>query len=209
MEGGGGAAHAGWTGEEPVDAEALEVLLQAPSKAQVNEVFLLAFRARHGQTDALVEKAASKLGGAASKEETVRLLRAANQLIMRAVYLSLDAEGVVGLLPSDFHQALGGLIGTIVAHHASEWRELIIASQVSEPRLLDMNWRGGVKAASNHITTMSVPTCFVGLQVQDSPQRKDELPPVSNITFELNKEELETMLGGLTKLRDQLSGVAQ
>jgi len=199
-------------GDEPVDGDALLLLCQAPSKAHVNEVFLLAFRARHGLTEVLLEKTVEKLGGDdgdATMEDAGRLLTAAKHLIMKAVYLSLDAEGVLGLLPEGFHEALGGLISTIVAHHCAEWRELIIASQVSEPRLLDMNWRVDVKAASNHITTMSVPTCFVGLQVQSNPQRKDELPPISNVTFELNKEELETMLGGLTKLRDQLSGVAQ
>ena len=211
------------------------------------------------------------------------------------------------LLPADFHSALGALISQIVAHHIAEWRELLLASQVSEPRLLDTNWRVDVKAASNHCEGSSVLICrastlprslslvatrtsqpltphppstlpparsnedgsanmfrqspgspiFVrsprGIsrtsdaalprkpltppisstlnpsptstpplsliqtltplpcdhQVQGRQERRDELAPVSNVTFELSKEELGTMLDGLVKIRDQLSGVAQ
>jgi len=46
-----------------VDPAALEALLQAPSKEKVNEIFLLAFRARHGATDAQLDKVVEKLGG--------------------------------------------------------------------------------------------------------------------------------------------------
>lgn len=64
-------------------------------------------------------------------------------------------SGIRRLLPPDFHEALGNLISTIVAHHVPEWREALLAAQVSEPRLLDMDWRVDVKAASNHRTFLS------------------------------------------------------
>ena len=48
---------------ENLDAEALEVLLQAPSKSSVNEIFLLAFRSMHGPTESHLRKTIKQMGG--------------------------------------------------------------------------------------------------------------------------------------------------
>jgi len=66
-----------------------------------------------------------------------------------------------------------------------------------------------VKTASDQLSRMALPTTMVELQVQETARKRGELAPVNNITFEMNKEALNTMLEGLVKIRSQLSDVAQ
>jgi hypothetical protein len=63
---------AGHLSGENLDAEALEVLLQAPSKAKVNEVFLLAFRSMHGPTESHLKKTIQQMGGEEGGMTSVR-----------------------------------------------------------------------------------------------------------------------------------------
>lgn len=44
--------------------------------------------------------------------------------------------------------------------------------------------------------------------MQENPSRVDVVPNVSSVNVELSKETLDTMLDGLSKIRDQLSSVA-
>jgi hypothetical protein len=60
---------------ENLDAEALEILLQAPSKAKVNEVFLLAFRSMHGPTESHLKKTIQQMGGEEGGMTNVSSLR--------------------------------------------------------------------------------------------------------------------------------------
>jgi len=53
-------------------------------------------------------------------------------------------------------------------------------------------------------TTVMICYC----QVQENPRRSDEVAGVSSVSVELSKETLDTMLDGLSKIRDQLSSVA-
>ena len=85
----------------------------------------------------------------------------------------------------------------------------ITTSQVSIPRLTGVDWRIDVKTASDSLTRMAVPTCLVDLQVQGVPSRRGELAGMQHGAFEMNRESLGAMLDGLSKIRDQLSQVAQ
>ena len=49
--------------------------------------------------------------------------------------------------------------------------------------------------------------CGGALQVQASPTLVDVMAPTRSITFEMNRETLETMLDGLGKIRDQLASI--
>jgi len=104
----------------------------------------------------------------------------------------------------------------------------IISSQISLPRLEEINWRVDVKSASDLIGQMSVPTVLVEMQVRPTQPlapschlanearmreqiRDGDLPPakqVRKVQFELSKEGLQTVLEGLGKIRDQLSSTA-
>jgi len=50
-------------------------------------------------------------------------------------------------------------------------------------------------------------TRTAGVQVQEPLAQVDVLAPTKSITFEMNKETLETMLDGLGKIRDQLASI--
>ena len=54
---------------------------------------------------------------------------------------------------------------------------------------------------------MSAPAILMELKVQDPPARRDVMPAVRHVTFELSKETTDTMLDGLRRIRDQLQGV--
>lgn len=80
---------------------------------------------------------------------------------------------------------------------------------VSLPTLVDFDWRVDVISASNQVNRMSVPRCLLQLQVADNGNKAstEQVAKSSNITVELSKETLETMLDGLGKIRDQLNSV--
>lgn len=63
---------------------------------------------------------------------------------------------------------------------------------------------------SNQILIIMYEIMFhILFQVQENATHVKSLPDVSNINVELSKETLDTMLDGLTKIRDQLSSVAK
>ena len=49
----------------------------------------------------------------------------------------------------------------------------------------------------------------LSLQVQQSPSNTQDMVTAENVTVELSKETLETMLDGLGMIRDQLASVAK
>lgn len=92
--------------------------------------------------------------------------------------------------------------------HSSAWRNEAQASQISLPRLVDMDWRVDIKTSSDTINRMAVPTCLLQLKIQEDAALCRNSPVVSALTVELSKETLDTMLEGLGRIRDQLSAVA-
>ena len=113
------------------------------------------------------------------------------------------------LFPGDFHKSLKDLLIKIIVDNINSWKNHAISNQVSLPRLTDFDWRVDVKTASDAISRMSVPTCILQMQVQENSDKVGQTADISNINVELSKETLDTMLDGLSKIRDQLSSVAK
>lgn len=87
----------------------------------------------------------------------------------------------------------------------------------SLPRLQGFDWRIDVRSASDSVARMAVPSVIVQMDVQKQRMGKqnvgDEKEGGENgnsrvVTFELNRETLETMLDGLIFVRDQLASIA-
>ena len=78
---------------------------------------------------------------------------------------------------------------------------------ISLPTLVDFDWRIDMISSSSSIDRMSVPTCLLQLKVDDEGQ-KEAGAGGRNVTVEMSKETLDTMLHGLGKIRDQLNSVA-
>ena len=79
--------------------------------------------------------------------------------------------------------------------------------QVSLPRLEDVDWRIDIKSASEK-GRMSVPTVLVQMNIQKNKTKVDAPDETEKVIFEVGRAELETMLEGLGRIRDQLNTVA-
>ncbi|KAK3592506.1 hypothetical protein CHS0354_013842 [Potamilus streckersoni] len=188
----------------------LQSLLNASSKDVVvricNEAFLYRDRRHFPDT---VEKSVSQ-ALQIQTNEAKQLLLALGTLLKSAVFQgSKDPHDLVRLFPDDFHKNLRDLLCKTVLENLAKWREQAINNQVSLPRLVDFDWRVDIKTASDSVARMSVPTCILQLQIQHSPSKVGIVPDMSDVNVELSKETLDTMLDGLTKIRDQLSSVAK
>jgi hypothetical protein len=120
------------SGDPPREPYPLEILLQAPSKVAVNDLFLLAFQTRFdGASPKQLAEIDEWLGVGA--EQCEQILAIVRKLIYSATYSSLDASGIRRLLPSDFHDALAKLIIQITLHHLEGWRADLVDAQAYNP----------------------------------------------------------------------------
>ncbi|XP_045174842.2 COMM domain-containing protein 9-like isoform X2 [Mercenaria mercenaria] len=187
----------------------ISCLVKAPSKDVVHKTCQEAFlyRDRRKVPEAVVSNIATQYG--ISPEEAKKLLMSLGSLMKSAVFQgSTDPSDLIKLFPSDFHKSLRDLLAKIMIENMSTWRAQAVNNQVSLPRMVDFDWRVDIKTSSDSIARMSVPTCILQMKVQENPSRVDTVADVSNVNVELSKETLDTMLDGLSKIRDQLSSVA-
>lgn len=67
------------------------------------------------------------------------------------------------------------------------WREVAIKRRVSLPRLVDVDWRVDLKTASDHASSIAVPTAVVAVKVEEQPTQSGHVPGVRAVTFELSR----------------------
>jgi len=188
---------------------ALSFLLRAKSKQTVVRLFNRAFMYRNSKLDE-VPRSAMANDLTISEEEAERLLLAMIEIVQTMLYTSsvADAMQKIDDDPTDVDARLRGLIQQILQAQLPTWRDASIIQRPSLPRLVDVDWRVDVKAASDQVANMSVPSVLMNIKVQGQPTHTTQVPQCQNIDFELSKEALSTMLDGLGKIRDQLSAVA-
>jgi len=203
-----------------VDFDSLTLLLKASSKDQIRELLVSAFDRRFDAgwpskdaVDAAVETLA--LEAAVEGDNLLRAIKAFVKLILfRSGDLqpssSLDpnqkeetARRLFALFPDDFHRNLRDLVVKLVVELLPAWRRAAIEDLVGLPRLADFNWRVDVKSASNRITRMSQPTCFVQIQVDERRKRDGQLSSRS-LAVEFDQNQMNNMLGALDKIKNQL-----
>ncbi|NXA34384.1 COMD9 protein, partial [Eudromia elegans] len=189
------------------DFAALQALLKAPSRDAVRQLCQECFSSPPAALGPLARRACPGL--AAAPEEAAQLVTALHNLTRHVVYRGLmKPEDILALFPESFHQNLKNLLTKIILENVSSWRNEAQASQISLPRLVDMDWRVDIKTSSDNISRMAVPTCLLQLKIQEDAALCGNNPVVSAVTVELSKETLDTMLEGLGRIRDQLSAVA-
>lgn len=170
-----------------------------------NEAFI--FSERSQLTDTVITSAANSLN--VDVKQTQQMLSSLGVLLKTAVFHGYTQPAELqALFPGDFHKNLRDLLVKIMIENMGSWKNYSINNQVSLPRLIDFDWRVDIKTSSDTITRMSVPTCILQMKVQDMPCDTNITPDVTNVNVELSKETLDTMLDGLSKIRDQLSSVA-
>ncbi|XP_061466780.1 COMM domain-containing protein 9 [Rhineura floridana] len=186
---------------------ALQILLKASSKDVIRQLCQECFSSSVSGSDKLIENTCSSLSIAPN--EANQLIRSLHNLTRHTVYHGLSSpEEILALFPEGFHQNLKNLLTKIILENVSAWRNEALASQISLPRLVDMDWRVDIKTSSDNISRMAVPTCLLQLKIQEDAVLCGNDFPTSALTVELNKQTLDTMLDGLGRIRDQLSAVA-
>ncbi|XP_065259251.1 COMM domain-containing protein 9 isoform X1 [Emys orbicularis] len=186
---------------------ALQILLKASSKDVVRQLCQECFSSSTRGSSKLIDSTRSNLS--VTSEEAAQLICSLHNLTRHIVYRGLSsAEEILSLFPENFHQSLKNLLTKIILENASVWRSEAQSSQISLPRLVDMDWRVDIKTSSDSISRMAVPTCLLQLKIQEDAALCGDNPVISAVTVELNKETLDTMLDGLGRIRDQLSAVA-
>lgn len=190
--------------------EPLLHFINAKSPKVVDSIFTDIFRYRHDGVSAQKGQQWNELlGGALTTVQLEELAASGLALIQEALYDNLPREGVASLLPPDFHAQLKNLISKVVATRLPQWRQGVLSSQVSAPKLVDFDWRVDMKKSSNFLSHMTVPTVLLDFKVQKPIRQKGQMPGVAHHQMELSKEALNTMLDGLTKIRDQLNQVSK
>ncbi|KAK6184572.1 hypothetical protein SNE40_007020 [Patella caerulea] len=187
----------------------LNVLLKASSKVDVIQICREAFLYRNKPvlSDNVLNMAIDKLGS--DRSTVAKLYKSLSVLLKMSVFHgSSDPKFLLKLYPSDFQKNLKELLIKITIDNMSSWKSIASASQVSLPNLVDFDWRVDVKTSSDSIARMSVPTCILNMQVQETATDVNSMPDVNGVQVELSKETLDTMLDGLSKIRDQLNSVA-
>ncbi|NXG44781.1 COMD9 protein, partial [Psilopogon haemacephalus] len=180
---------------------------QAPSKDAVRQLCQECFSSPPASLGPLAVRTCSSL--AVSPAEAEQLVPALHSLTRHIVYRGLvRAEDILALFPETFHQNLKNLLTKIILENISAWKNEAQESQISLPRLVDMDWRVDIQTSSESISRMAVPTCLLQLKIQEDVALCGNSPVVSALTVELSKETLDTMLEGLGRIRDQLSAVA-
>jgi hypothetical protein len=215
--------------QEIRDVSSLILLTQAPSKAFVEQVFLRVFQCRQdGFSNSFIESVAQELFASTftnkeqkatleQKQQTHECLEAILFVVQTAIFHNLysldNAEEMVRQIFSPKrvrqfnHAQLMKLIAGIIKKYGPIWRRQTIDSLISLPKLQEMKWRIDLKPASHSISSMNAPTVMVELDILDNVQNSQAMPDNKIVQFELNRETLEIMLGGLTKIRDQLSAI--
>jgi len=201
---------------ESVEFSHLNSLLKAPSKEAVDQIFNLAFlhaRDVHSKNShqSLPPQIVKKIEEALqiSTRDAIELLLTIAILIDESLFESLEPQQIVDLFPTDFQKNLKQLVAAVITRNMPKWKESLASSQISLPRLMNLDWRIDVKTSSDTFARMSVPSVIVDLEIQEAPKQRDSMGGVNHVSFELTKETLETMLDGLGKIRDQLSSIAQ
>uniref|UniRef100_A0A8W8NB71 COMM domain-containing protein n=2 Tax=Magallana gigas TaxID=29159 RepID=A0A8W8NB71_MAGGI len=190
------------------DFSSLELLMKASSKEKVVKVCNDVYVMGSSQSDGLLSSVCESLG--TRPNETKKMIESLSSVLKTIIFHGYtEPQEIQSLFPKDFHKNLRDLITKIALDNMNTWKTHSISTQVSLPRLVDFDWRLDTKMASDSISRTSVPTCILQMKVQENQTDVKTTPENHNINVELSKETLDTMLDGLSKIRDQLSSVAR
>ena len=183
--------------------------MKAPSKEFVTQLFQTSYSciSSGAVPDAIVGKAAEALEITTNEAST--LFASIVQLVHNVMFEAIASkEKLLGLLPASLDDKLKSLIVSVISSNLSTWRQQTLNSQLSLPKLKEFDWRIDIKSASDTSARLSIPTAIVQMKVEDHPASTAEVAPTRELTFEVNKDTLDTMLDGLGKIADQLASVA-
>ena len=188
----------------PPPLEALEHIVKLGSKVFVKDFLQEVWRLRDALCFPAARKAALAEQLSVDPSQVTEIFAAARYLVRECAYNGCDASTVLG---PGFNAQLAGLFDQIIGHFLVDWQQQATQTGISLPKLIDVDWRVDVKTSGNAVSRMAAPSALVQMQVA-APQVQDGLVgPMQTVTFEMNKETLQSMLDGLGKIREQLQGI--
>ena len=167
------------------------------------------------------QRPASTLAGAREtfgigEAEALALARAATALVSEALVLAVPDDEVAVLLPDDFHADLRALLSRLLQRRLGEWREEHDTASVSAlPRLEGVSWHAYRRPApSSARPTATAPSVLLSLRLEAdagcAPAAAEAAAPAKpqrEVHVEMSKQQLDSMLEGLGKIKEQLAQV--
>jgi len=199
-----------------MDLTPLAELLSAPSKQAVDDFLCACAQEREepaAPTAARVAELASLFG--LTEQRALALQRAGAALIGEAIYSAASVEQVGARFPDDFQPQLKGLILRVFEHRMDDWRaESVRAGGIAAlPRLMGTSYQVYRKPAAKG----TQPVLLLGLELDRTaghapapaaaPTGGATSSQPSQLHIEMTSEQLDAMLAGLSKIKDQLAQV--
>lgn len=201
----GGAGASAGSVESP-----LQLLLSAPSKDAVAKFFNACFRYRHAPEDAATSRHVLDLGLA--PEQSAKLVSAGVAVLTAVLYDSADIgspEQVAARLPAGLDARLSTLVSGIIFAGLPMWRDAAIEGRIGPPKLVASSWEVNVVEGSSDAGKTAVPTCILGLRLQEAPTLTTAPPAERTVNVELNHASLTALLEGMRRVRDQLAACSR
>lgn len=183
----------------------LNHLLNASAKSTVEKCINLCFVTRSEDSKDTLKAYQSLLEISANESSE---LHAALLACIQTSLAAGSAEALAELFSTEGAEVdpkLKQMVGKRVTLSLDTWKEAAALDRVSLPRLLGLDWTLHLAQASSEASTIATQSVGMSLSVQDTPSCTTSLPEVREVTFELSREALETVVDGLGKIRDQLS----
>jgi hypothetical protein len=189
---------------KPMPMTHLNHISTAVSKQAVLDLFEQAMRHRHNLLVAPLKAIEENFG--IKTTEASNLIHDASDLIRKTLESGREVtlDTVKEFCDPSVDPKIVKLVGKIIVRHAPTWKAVMAQQRIAWPRLLDMEWRVDMKSASQAVSRMSVPTVVLGLTVEEQPDNANIMPKAQTVNFELSREALATMLGGLKQIAEQL-----
>ncbi|MFQ6624565.1 hypothetical protein Gotur_003310, partial [Gossypium turneri] len=126
------------------------------------------------------------------------LLVCLRMLMRKCVYENISKDDIQKLFPSEVLPELQRLLTLLLQKFQREWRADVHMDKVSLPRLKTMTWN-----LATQDSEVREPVAVINLKLQNDMQ----CPQESDLSFQLAKETLDTMLKSVYSIRDQLSNM--
>eukprot|EP00948_MAST-09A_sp_MAST-9A-sp1_P002820 g2820.t1 len=150
-----------------------------------------------------------KLSSSENEMYRINTLAAANVLIQECLRKGpRSATAIEKEIGNQLADPLVGTVANTIFNALVEWRNISVGQHNMLPKLVDVQWRVGLKTASDEVSNMAVPSVIVELKTQPPSLTEGVLEPVENVQFELEKTTLGTMIDGMSKIRDQLASIS-
>lgn len=175
----------------------LPLLVRCASKDPVEYLLQALWRTRNTGLSATDREIITDMLKLPNGTDIDPLLVCLRMLIRRCVYENINRDDIQKLFPDEVMPELQKLLTLLLQKFQRQWREDVFKDQVILPRLKAMTWN---MAAQD--TQSKDPVAVINLKLQNDAQSHSG---ESEVTFQLAKDTLETMLRSMYCIRDQLS----